>query len=294
MESSRPDTDDVLVRIRSALPALRPAERRVASAVLSDPAEVAALSISEVARRCRTSETTISRLVRSLDYPGYPTFRLAVARAATLEQAGLAPGEKVQSSDISEDDSLTAIIAKVAYADARAIEDTVRHLAEEQLELAIAALQSARRIDVFGIGASGFVASDFAQKLRRIGKTAFDWLDVDSAVTASALSGPSDVFVAISHSGESRDVLAAATCASEAGASTLAITSNAASSIARACDITLVAMARETTFRSGAMSSRIAQLALVDIIFVALASRSFASSMRALEVTRAAIDGLRR
>ena len=63
---------------------------------------------------------------------------------------------------------------------------------------------------------------------------------------------------------------------------TIAITNFAGSPIAAQADLLLTTAARETTFRTGAMSSRIAQLALVDCLFAGVAQRSYDASIAAL------------
>src|SRR6184192_3926631 len=77
--------EDILVRLRQAVPGLRPGERRIAEAALADPAAVSHLSISELAGRNATSTTTVARFCRSVGFDGYKTFRLALARAAADE-----------------------------------------------------------------------------------------------------------------------------------------------------------------------------------------------------------------
>ncbi len=160
--------EDILVRVRGALPGLRPAERRVAEAILADPAAMAELSISALARQCTTSETTVMRLCRSLGMERFGELRLALARAASREEARL--GNDIQiSGDISPTDSLADIVRKIGFTDARAVEDTTSTLDLDALGAAAHALHRARRVDIYGIGASGFVGQDLHQKLHRIG-----------------------------------------------------------------------------------------------------------------------------
>src|ERR1700745_3957118 len=78
--SPGPDTG-ILVTIRSLLPNLAPVERRVAQAVLDDPQGVARRSISELARACGTSATSVVRFCRAVGLRGYPDLRLALAGA---------------------------------------------------------------------------------------------------------------------------------------------------------------------------------------------------------------------
>jgi DNA-binding MurR/RpiR family transcriptional regulator len=279
---------DILVRIRGAMPALRPAERRVAEAFLADPAAAAELSISALARQCATSESTVMRLCRSLGLERFPELRLALARAASRDEARFGDGAEM-SGDISPTDSLADVVRKIGFSDARAIEDTTSTLDIEALSQAADAVNRARRIDIYGIGASGFVCQDLHQKLHRIGLLAFAWPDPHAALTSAALSTDQDVAVGISHTGTTIDTIDPLRLAAKQGATTIAITNFASSPITEHAGLVLTTAARETTFRSGATASRIAQLAVVDCLFVAVAQRSYDRTMRALENTYAAV-----
>jgi DNA-binding MurR/RpiR family transcriptional regulator len=279
---------DILVRIRGALPSLRPAERRVAEAVLADPAAAAELSISALARQCATSESTVMRLCRALAMERFPELRLALARAATREEARQGPGQHL-NGDISRTDSLEDIVRKIGFSDARAIEDTTSTLDIDALSRAADAVTRARRIDIYGIGASGFVCQDLHQKLHRIGLFASAWPDPHAALTSAALLTDQDVAVAISHTGTTIDTIEPLRLAARHGATTIAITNFASSPIIEYAELVLTTAARETTFRSGATASRIAQLAVVDCLFVAVAQRSYDKTMQALENTYAAV-----
>lgn len=286
------EPSDLLVRLRAALPGLSPSARRAAETILADPAWASASSIEAVAAAGAVSPSTVSRLVRGLGFTAYREFRAALASADSLASADRG-GSAEPVPDIDPADSLAEIVAKVGHSDARAVEETTRALDLDQLERAVAAVASARRIAVFGIGASALVAGDLRQKLHRIGLAASLAADSHEAATAAALLDRGDVAIAISHTGTTDEVLVAARLAAGRGATTVALTGAARSPLAAAADLTLVALGRETTFRSGAMSSRIAQLAVVDVLFVAVAARTFASSSEALRRTRAAVDALR-
>ncbi len=273
---------DVLVSIRALLPNLAPVERRVAHQVLADPYGTAMQSISELAASCDTSATTVVRFCRSVGLRGYPELRIALAAAAA--HAGAAAGAEPWH-DIVPGDDPAAITAKIARADARAVTDTARHLDIGTLVSVVAVLADARRIDIYGVGASGYVALDLQQKLQRIGKPAFAWPDPHMAMTSAALLGPADVAVALSHTGTTADTIDAMREAGSHGARTVAITNFPRSAIAAAADYVLLTAARETAFRSGAMTSRIAQLTVVDCLFVVLAQHDLPASTQALERT---------
>jgi DNA-binding MurR/RpiR family transcriptional regulator len=144
----------------------------VAQAVLADPAGISESSITAVARKCQTSETTVLRFCRALGLAGYPQLRIALARAAQFEEADHRAGAPV-TSDIAATDTLADVVAKITYAAARAVTDTAAALDVEVLQAAIDAFTMAQRVDIYGVGASALVGEHLHQKLHRIGLVSF-------------------------------------------------------------------------------------------------------------------------
>ncbi|MFD0264532.1 MurR/RpiR family transcriptional regulator [Kitasatospora indigofera] len=277
----------VLVQIRALLPSLAPAERRVAEAALADPANVAAQTISELAAECNTSETTVMRFCRTLGLKGYPDLRIGLASAASVEESSA--GWSAVGADIGPRDSLADIVAKLGFADARAVEDTVGQLDLHALKRAVDAVSAADGTDLYGVGASGLVALDLQQKLHRIGRRVNAWVDPHIALTSAALLRGGDVAIGISHTGDTAATVEVLAEAHRNGATTLAITNFPRSAITEHADHVLTTAVRETTFRSGAMASRIAALTVVDCLFVGVAQRNRARTLKALERTYTAV-----
>lgn len=288
MKKKQASTGNVLVQMRALMPELAPAERRVAEVALADPAGVAGRTISELAVAARTSETTVVRFSRAVGFSGYPELRVALAAAAAQEEASSA--HTFVGGDISANDTLPDVIAKIGYADAGAVEDTVAQLDAEVLQQVVEKVGGARRVDLYGVGASAFVALDLQQKLHRIGLVVFAWPDPHAALTSAALLGGGDVAIGMSHTGTTRDTVDALALAQRNGATTVAVTNFPRSPITGVADLVLTTAARETTFRSGAMASRIAALTVVDCLFVAVAQRNYAETRRALERTYQAVS----
>jgi DNA-binding MurR/RpiR family transcriptional regulator len=284
--------DATVVRIRALLPSLPPASRQVAQYVLADPEAIAALTITELSQHAGVSEASTLRFCRAIGFRGYPELRLALATEMGRAQGSGFTG-RVVGSDITPTDDLSAVIEKISYADARAVEETAAQLDPVTLGLVVDAISAARRIDLYGVGASAFVAFDFQQKFHRIGRTAFAWSDTHVALTSAALLGVDDVAIGISHTGVTSDTIDALTEARRHGATTVALTNFPRSPITRVADYVLTTAARETTFRSGATASRIAQLTVVDCVFVGVAQRSYAETRKALESTRDAVRSRR-
>jgi DNA-binding MurR/RpiR family transcriptional regulator len=279
----------VLVRIRSVLPALRPSEQAVAELVLSDPSRAATMSIGDLAEECGTSTTSVVRFYKKVGYGGYSDFRLDLARETARESVAHGVSTEVYE-DINTADSLQDIVSKIAFNETMSIADTAQVLDVEQLARAIDVVSGSRKIDIFGVGAGGLVGQDLQQKLHRIGLVSFVWPEVHAALASAALLDSDGVAVAISHSGATSDTIDFLKAGKAAGAAAIAITNHADSQLGRVADIVLSTAARETPFRPGAMGSRIAQMMLVDCLFVGVAQKSYDSSIDALHKTHAAVQ----
>ncbi|ONI79027.1 RpiR family transcriptional regulator [Actinosynnema sp. ALI-1.44] len=275
-----------LVRIRSLLPGLARAEQRVAKVVLDNPASVARRSITEVADAAGTSETTVTRFCKAIGVGGYPELRIALAADTARTEAR---AERDLGGEISPEDDLAQVVSKVTFADARAVEETADQLEIATLHQVVDVIAAAGRVDVYGVGASAFVALDLQQKLHRIGRVSFAWNDTHIMLTSAAVLGSGDVAVGISHTGATTDTVEALRTARQRGATTVALTNFPRSPITEVADLVLTTAARETTFRSGAMASRIAQLTVIDCLFIGVAQRHLPSAMGALEATRDAV-----
>jgi len=270
------------------MPALRPSERRIAEFLLAQPMDAAALTIAELASRCGTSTTSVVRFATHIGYRQFKDVRLDLTREATREHVQNAD-LPAASGDIDRDDSLTDIVSKVASNETLSIADTAAVLDVDALRDAVTLVQSARRVDSFGVGASSLVGLDLQQKLTRIGRTALNWPDAHAAWTSAATLDPSCVAIAVSHSGETVDTVDFLRIARGSGAATIAITNFGASPLAISADVVLTTAARETPFRSGALGSRIAQLMVIDCLFTAVAQARYDESIAALRLTYAAV-----
>ncbi len=279
----------ILITIRSLLPNLAPVERRVGQAVLDDPAGVAWRNISELAGSCGTSATSVVRFCRAVGLRGYPELRLALAGAVAQDDGSAVAA----SSEIDPADDAATITKKIAYADAKAVTDTASHLDIPTLENVVEALTKARRIDIYGVGASGFVALDLQMKLQRIGKPAFAWPDPHMAISSASLREKGDVAIGLSHTGTTVDTIDVLREARDHSATTVAVTNFPWSAITEVADFVLLTAARETAFRSGAMTSRIAQLTVIDCLFITLAQQDLPNTRVALEKTFAAAQAKR-
>ncbi|WP_194420128.1 MurR/RpiR family transcriptional regulator [Microbacterium abyssi] len=278
--------------IEAAASTLPPSLARIATVVRENPSTVIDLTINELAERCSTSVASVVRFCRAIGFSGYAPLRMALATELGKESAQFS-ARGAFGSEISDDDTLRAAVSKLAALELLAIEETVGNLDFTVLDAAISDIDAADRILLYGIGASQFIAEDLAHKLLRVGRNAHVITDPHEAIASTVLNTGRTVAIGFSHSGTTVETVRFLKTAGASGAATVAMTSAKGSPLALAADHALFTVVRESTFRAGAMVSRIAQLTLVDCLFVGVAKRRFSETMDALHRTREATRMLR-
>jgi DNA-binding MurR/RpiR family transcriptional regulator len=272
-----------LQKVRSVLPVLSPSEQRIALCVLERPRKAVQSSITELARECEVSESTVVRFCKRLGLDGYKEFRIAVAQ----ELGAVAP--EFTAADLDSSNGVRALAQRVFSNNIRAVEATLASLNVDAVNQAIDALSHARRVDFYGAGPSSVVAMDAYIKFMRIGLSASFNSNAHLQVISAAVLTDQDVAVGISYSGSTKDTVEALTIARNAGATAIAITNFQDMPISEAADIVICSNADEAFFHGGAMASRTAQLAVVDLIFAGTINRRAEESAKQLEKTKSAL-----
>lgn len=277
--------------IATAAEKLPPSLARIARTIADDPTVVVDSTITEIAALCETSVASVIRFCRKIGVEGYAALRMALA--AELGRESVQFTASGFGSEISSADSLKEATAKVAALELLAIEETVANLDYDALAAAVEAIDGADRVLLFGIGASGIAAADLGHKLLRIGHAAIALTDAHEASAAAALGAKKTVAIGFSNSGATRETLHFLRTARAVGSATISVTGASSSPIATDSDYALLTHAREPRLRAGAMVSRIAQLTLVDFLFVGVAQRRHAHAVHALQRTADATKPLR-
>jgi len=258
------------------------AEQRVIDVVCGDPAHVLAMTAGEIAHVSGVSEATVARVWQKAGFTGFEDMKEQLAR--DLSGAVTAIHE-----EITPEDDPASILHKVFQSNAVALNDTLAILPPQAVGEAVALLERAETVLVCGVGNSGLLAADAQQKWLRVGLRVYAATDTAAQAVHAALLGPSDVVVALSHSGTSRAVWETVQVAKGRGAKVIAITRRTPSPLSVRADVVLPTAARETAFRSEAMSSRLCMLSIVDSLFVALAMRRQNLTLENLQRIRTAM-----
>ncbi len=259
----------MLDRIRASLPALPPAEQRVAKLVLHDPRAFASLPVAELSERAHVSKPTVVRFCRSVGYDGLADFKLKLAGSVN-------EGVPFVHRAVDEDDKPRDLVVKVVDNAVSALLKYRNDAAAGAIDQAIEALSQAgrerRRIEFYGVGNSGIVAQDAQHKFFRLGVNAVAVSDGHVQVMSATMLQPGDCAVVISNSGRSRDLLDAAEIARKHGATVIVITASG-SPLAHQAQILLAADHPEDYDRYSPMVSRLLHLTIIDILTTGVALR---------------------
>jgi DNA-binding MurR/RpiR family transcriptional regulator len=258
-------TRGLIDRMRTLMPALNPADRRVAEHVVARPELTMLASVSDVAIASGTSTATVVRLCQKLGLRGFQHLKIAIAQ-------DLAPRDEIRVSELTASSSPAEVLATVIRTGTEGLASIPATLDIDQFARAVALIAGARRVVVCGVGSSAAVARDFGYRLLSIGLEAEAPADGHHQHLRACLLGPGDALVAISNSGATRETIENASAAARAGATTIAITGYRRSPLADAVDVSLVAGSQQMlAMRTESMASRLIQLAVLDALVVGAA-----------------------
>lgn len=286
------DDAGVVERIRRARDSLSATEEALAAQIIAGPETAVSATAAELAAAAGVSQASVVRFARALGYKGLPDLRLALAqdlsrRELERKRAGAALG------CITPEDSLEELTAKVAFHESRSIEQTLGSLNLKAVERIARAVVKRPLVTTLGMGSSSLVAADLAHKLQRIGLLCHFSPDTHLQLVHAALLDEDDVAIGFSFSGHSTEVRHGLQMARKRGALTVAVTGSSGSPVAQAASVVLVTLARRTEMAGAPLACRMAQLAVVDVLFARIAQLSHEGLGEALRVTSDALGGYR-
>jgi DNA-binding MurR/RpiR family transcriptional regulator len=276
-----------LSRIQAVYKDLPPKVKAVADHILAQPQDVVHLSITELAEVTQCAEATIFRLCRLVGMKGYQELKISLA-GELVEQ----PVQNIHEEVLPEDD-MAQVARKVFTSNIIGITDTLQLLDTDALNTAVQLLDGARNVCIYAVGGSAPIAMDAYHKFIRAGISCVMHSDPHLQLTTAALLGPESVVLAISHSGSSKDLIEVVKAAGKTGAKIIVITSYTKSSLAQLADVKLYSSTRETSFRTEAISARIAQLCIIDTLYVGLSLARQEETLDNLQKIREVISSRR-
>ena len=257
------DGSAILAQIRRGLPSLSRAEQKVAKHILAHSRLALNAPIGQIAEAADVSQPTVIRFCRSLGCEGLSDFKLRLA-------SGLTGTMPITHTRVTGDDSMLELGAKVLGNTAAAILQARDHLNRETMDRATRLIADAPRLDIYGVGHYGSVATDAQFKFLRVGVPAVAYTDTRLQALSADLLNPQTVVLVVSGSGRIAELLDVAEKAKERGATLVAITQSQ-SPLARKADLALIVDHVEDIATQVPMISRILHLAMIDILVVGVA-----------------------
>ena len=259
-----------LLKIKAIFNDFTPVEQKVAEFILENPDKVPGMSIKELAVASKSSDASVMRFCKALGFSGYRSFivGLTLAIADNEEDTGL-------YTDIRPGDSVKSVVRNIFRNERQALTDTENILKTTEVEKAVAILGSSEAVHFFGIGASGLVCLDAVQKFRRIGVSSYAHTDFHDQLTSAALLGSKDACVLFTYSGKTKEIQLILKLLKTQNCKIIAVTQLRKTNLLKGADVYLNVLTREVTMRSGATSSRIAMLSIVDILLSCVLSTDY-------------------
>ena len=270
--------ENALARIRIARATMAKGAGRIADFIVEDPGRIVKMSVTELSEATDASEGSVINFAKMLGLSGFQQLKLSLA------QETVQPVQFIHE-DLDRADDVVTATQKIFHSGIQALKDTLSVLDPKAVARAVEIFRTAQRIEIYGIGSAAPIAEDAQYRMLRIGLNAKVVIDSHVQAISATLTDPSVATLTISHSGATVETIAATRLAKEAGAKTVVITNYARSPIQAHADVVLFTMARETLFRTEAMTSRIAQLCVLDALIAALALADYDHSIETLKRT---------
>ena len=244
---------DILAIISSYLPSLSKSEQKVAQYILSNSDEVVNLSINELALLAEVCESTIVRFTRKIGFVGFQDFKKELIRF-----------ESIQTKVENQVDNTPK---EITYGHIlKSLSETKGFIDEKTIRQAAQVLYQAKKIYIFAVGTSGITAQHISNRLKRLGMTVEYVQDSHLQSIDAALTKKEDVVLAVSTSGNTKDVLQCVQLSKQNKTTVIGITNYLKSAISQTADLSLIASSKEFSSDSGSFSATISQLYLVDIL----------------------------
>tara|TARA_Y100000296_G_C5172270_1_gene257963 strand:+ start:1458 stop:2369 length:912 start_codon:yes stop_codon:yes gene_type:complete len=268
----------ILKEIATARSSLRKSEVKVADFVLAEPEQVMHMRIVDLAQEAQVSEPTIVRFCRAIGCNGFQEFKVRIAQETAV-------ANNIGQFAIAEDDSIDDICTKIADTTIQRLHQVKSQLLPEQITEAAQAISAARRVEFYGYGASGAVATDAQHKFFRLQVATAAYSDPHMQSMSAVTLGQNDVVVAISQSGRTRDLMHSIQLAQQHGAIVVSLAPQN-TPVSEAANLPIFINIEEDTEQFTPMTSRIAHLMIIDMLAVAVTQRrgpDFANHLNAIK-----------
>jgi len=277
-----------ILKIRSLKENFTDSEEKIAQYIMKNKDKVYNLTALELAKNTDTSSASVIRFAKKIGFSGFQELKISLAKETSMD---ISDKEIYEGTSIQ--DPTETIMQKIASENINAIEDTLKLLDKDAIDRSAKLINDSRSINLFGLGSSYLVGKDLEYKLTRINKSVHLHSDYHLQLVSASNMGKEDIGIGISHSGKTKETLKAMKIAKDSGAKIISLTKFGDNPISTMADINLYTSAVEEHLRMGAISSRIAQLTVIDILFVNLIKYNYEDISKHVEKSWDVIDDMK-
>ncbi|CEN85068.1 RpiR family transcriptional regulator [[Clostridium] sordellii] len=219
--------------------------------------------ISQIAKESNIGEATITRFSKKMGFNGLQDFKVTLAQ----EISSLSKNKNIINSNIENNEPVVDTAKKLLISNINTLESTVDIINGQDIHKSSQLIINAKRIYFVGIGYSGIIAQDSNYKFMRIGLNCVSFDSSHTMIMMASIMEKGDLLIAISHSGETDEIIKTVKLAKENEVDVISITKKKESSLKDISDIHLEYISEETLLETGSISSKLAQIFLIDLIY---------------------------
>lgn len=280
--------NNINILIKSYYDNLTGTSKDIADYLLTHPQTSSSLTITDLAKKTNSSISSISRFAKKLGFNSFQELKINLLTSQTRKEDGNHLFQEINSND-----STLEMAKKVFTSNISALNATLDTLTQEELDKAIKIIYDYDTIAFFGLGASALVALDGYHKFLRSDKTPLFANDFHMQLMLATTLKKNTCAIVISHSGENKDTLELAQKLREKNIKTIGITSYGNSALTKIVDLTLLSISEETKYQNEALHAIIAQISLIDTLFVLTAMKDDQQTTNIFKEIRKTINDTR-
>lgn len=276
--------------IRKNMMKLTEKEQQIGNYILENKKNIINLTSTQLGEKIGSSQSSIIKFIKKIGFNKFSDFKIQLGK--DLENKKNSKTENFHSS-LTLEDSFEEIAHKVLNSDIYALEKTIYSQNFENLEEIVQKIKNSKRILIIGTGMSSIVAQDLELKLMKIKIDAKHYQSTQMQLMNLATLSEEDLVIAISHRGETEEVIKVINKANELGIDTISITTIESNTVSKLSKYNLKTISEETIFRSSAISSRMAQLILIDILFLRLVQENYQETKEYIDKSKKIVGWLK-
>lgn len=251
---------------------LSESEKVIAMYVIKNKKIIGEITSTELAKKIGVSQSSIIKFIKKIGFSGYVAFKLQLER--DLEHKKNLLKNKIHS-EIDLEDSLEEVTKKTLAETVEALNTTVGVIDYKNFETIIEKIRESGHILIIGTGMSSIVARDLELKLMKIKIDTVHYESKQMQLMKLSTMDVNDLIIAISHRGETQEILDVVGIAKEMNICVISITSIGKNTLSSLSDYNIGVVSKESILRSSAISSRMAQMIILDSIFLRLMQKDY-------------------